>query len=49
VLRLDATAAESLPEPSENPAALAADPSDTAPDGLDDKLRRAWDYLSGNY
>ena len=49
VLSLDAAAAERLPEPSENPATLAADPADTAPDGLDDKLRRAWDYLSGNY
>jgi uncharacterized protein YrrD len=49
VLSLDAVAAHDLPEPSENPATLAADPADTAPDGLDDKLRRAWDYLSGNY
>jgi uncharacterized protein YrrD len=49
VLRLDAAAAERLPEPSENPATLAADPSDTTPDGLDDKLKRAWNYLSGNY
>jgi uncharacterized protein YrrD len=49
VLTLDASAAEQLPEPSENPATLAADPDDTAPDDLKDKLRRAWDYLSGNY
>jgi uncharacterized protein YrrD len=49
VLSVDAAAAERLPEPAENPATLAADPGDTAPDGLDDKLRRAWDYLSGNY
>ena len=49
VLSLDAAAAEQLPEPSENPATLAADPSDTTSDGLDDKLRRAWNYLSGNY
>jgi uncharacterized protein YrrD len=49
VLSLDAGAAGRLPEPSENPATLAADPGDTTPDGLDDKLRRAWDYLSGNY
>jgi len=40
---------EALPEPSENPAAMGADPDDVTPDGLDDKLRRAWDYLSGNY
>jgi hypothetical protein len=49
VLRLDAEAARRLPEPSENPAALATDPGDTAPDGLDDKLKRAWQYLSGDY
>ncbi len=49
VLSLDAAAAGDLPEPSENPAALAADPADTASDGLDDKLRRAWDYLTGKY
>jgi uncharacterized protein YrrD len=49
VLALDQAAAERLPEPSENPAAMGADPDDVTPDGLDDKLRRAWDYLSGNY
>jgi len=49
VLALDAGAADRLPEPSENPATLAAEPADTAPDDLNDKLRRAWDYLSGNY
>jgi hypothetical protein len=49
VLTLDREAAERLPEPSENPAVLSADPDDTAPHGLGDKLRRAWDLLSGNY
>jgi hypothetical protein len=49
VLGLDRDAAEQLPEPSENPATMGADPDDVTPDGLDDKLRRAWDYLSGNY
>jgi uncharacterized protein YrrD len=49
VLTLDQAAAERLPEPGENPAAMGASPDDVAPDGLDDKLRRAWDYLSGNY
>jgi hypothetical protein len=49
VLTLDQAAAERLPKPSENPAAMGADPDDVTPDGLDDKLRRAWDYLSGNY
>jgi C-terminal processing protease CtpA/Prc len=49
VLAMTASAAEALPEPSENPATLEATPDDTAPDDLKDKLRRAWDYLSGNY
>jgi C-terminal processing protease CtpA/Prc len=49
VLTLDDGAAAELPEPSANPASLEADPADTAPDDLGDKLKRAWDYLSGNY
>ena len=49
VLAMTAEAAAQLPKPTENPAALEADPDDTAPDDLKDKLRRAWDYLSGNY
>lgn len=49
VLTLPAEAAQRLPEPSENPAVLSADPDDTTPDTLSDKLRRAWEYLSGKY
>jgi len=49
VLALDAAAAERLREPSENPAVLEADPDDTAPDDLGDKLKRAWAWISGNY
>jgi hypothetical protein len=49
VLALDAAAAEALPEPSENPAVVEVDPDDTAPDDLGDKLKRAWDWISGNY
>jgi hypothetical protein len=49
VLALDAAAAERLPEPAENPAVLGADPDDTAPDDLGDKLKRAWHWISGNY
>jgi hypothetical protein len=49
-LTLSAAEAEHLPEPSENPPAMGTDPADIAePDGLGDKLRRAWDYISGNY
>jgi hypothetical protein len=49
VLTLDAEAAERLPEPSANPATMGAGPDDTVPDGLDDKLKRAWDHLTGKY
>jgi hypothetical protein len=48
-LAIDAQTAERLPEPSRNAAALSSGPDDTIPDGLSDKLRRAWDWLSGNY
>jgi uncharacterized protein YrrD len=49
VLTLDAAAAERLPEPGENPATLSAGPDDTAEGELERKLRRAWDWISGNY
>jgi uncharacterized protein YrrD len=49
VLTIDARAVEQLAEPSENPATMAADPDDVTPDDLGDKLRRAWNLISGNY
>lgn len=50
VLALDAAQCERLPSPSENPPAMGADPSDVAePGGASDKLRRAWDWISGRY
>jgi uncharacterized protein YrrD len=49
VLVIEADAVGWLPEPSENPAAMAAGPEETVPDDLGDKLRRAWDRISGNY
>jgi hypothetical protein len=49
VLSIGAAACERLPEPSESPAVLAADPDDTTPDDLGDKLKRAWNVISGNY
>jgi hypothetical protein len=49
LLAMSADAADRLPEPAENPAVLDSGPEDTVPDDLKDKLRRAWDYLSGNY
>ena len=49
VLRVDAEQAEALPQPSENPAVMREDPADPRHSGLEDKLRRAWDKLSGRY
>ncbi len=47
VLSVSAAEAESLPEPSANPGTLEAGPDDMAPEDLGDKLRRAWDLISG--
>jgi hypothetical protein len=49
VLKLDRTACEQLPVPSANPAAMRDDPAETKGDARVDKLRRAWDFISGNY
>jgi hypothetical protein len=49
VLTLTAAEAEALPEPSENPAVMEDDPSEPDSSPVADKLRRAWDLLSGNY
>ncbi|HEU4657125.1 MAG TPA: PRC-barrel domain-containing protein [Capillimicrobium sp.] len=38
-----------LHEPSENPAALRAEPEDAEASRLEARLRRAWDWISGNY
>jgi len=48
-LKLTAEQAASLPEPSENPAVMGADPDDSAESELTRKLRSAWDRISGNY
>ncbi|MGH2925242.1 MAG: PRC-barrel domain-containing protein [Solirubrobacterales bacterium] len=47
VLKLDAAAAEALPKPSANPGEIDVGPDDVVPDELHDKLRRAWDRISG--
>jgi hypothetical protein len=49
VLNIDRAAAEQLHEPSANPAVLRGDPADRGDGALAGKLRRAWDYISGNY
>lgn len=48
ILKIDAAAARSLPEPSPNPGALEAHADDFSKTDHR-KLRRAWDLLSGNY
>jgi hypothetical protein len=47
LLKLDAAAAESLPEPSASPGSLSADPAEGGESPVEEKLRRAWDLLSG--
>jgi hypothetical protein len=49
VLGISAEEAESLPEPSANPAVMKADPDDVAESDLQRKLRSAWDRITGNY
>ncbi len=47
VLTIAASAADALPEPSANPAVMSAGPDAVEPDDLGDKLRRAWDRITG--
>jgi hypothetical protein len=49
VLTLTTAESEALPEPTENPAVMEDDPSEPEGSRLGNKLRRAWDLLSGNY
>ncbi len=52
-VKLDANACRSLPKPSANPAEMEVGPGDMGKQGMGeemhDKLRRAWDRISGNY
>jgi uncharacterized protein YrrD len=45
VLKLDRAECERLPKPEANPAVMRDDPADPR----HDRLRRAWDLISGNY
>jgi hypothetical protein len=47
VLKIDAVAAGNLPEPGANPGSIEVGPGDMAAGGRRDKLRRAWDLISG--
>jgi uncharacterized protein YrrD len=49
VLKLDRPACEQLPKPSANPAVMHDDPAAPMSDSLGEKLRRAWNRISGNY
>ncbi len=46
LLKIDRAAAEKLPEPSANPGEIDIGPDDMTKGGHD-KLRRAWDLISG--
>lgn len=47
VLAIDAAAARELPEPGANPGSLDVNPADLVKGERHDKLRRAWDLISG--
>ena len=47
VLKLTRADANSLPQPSENPATLDVDPAEGVEGPLESKLRRAWELISG--
>jgi hypothetical protein len=47
VLSIDAAAAQGLPEPGPSPGEIEVGPDDIVPDETRDKLRRAWDRISG--
>jgi hypothetical protein len=47
VLKIDAAEAEQLPEPSANPGEMEIGADDMVPDGKHERLRRAWDLISG--
>lgn len=47
VLTVDAATAERLPKPTANPGEMEVGPGDLVAAGSHEKLRRAWDLLSG--
>lgn len=48
VLKLNRERAAELPEPSPNPPVVIADPTEPGHRSLSEKLKRAWDDISGN-
>ena len=49
ILKLSAAEADDLPEPSDNPAVMQHGGEEDAEGPLAQKLRRAWDLISGRY
>ena len=49
VLKLDRAACEQLPKPTANPAVMRDDPAESNSEFRHQKLKRAWDRISGNY
>lgn len=49
LLRLDGAGCEQLPKPSANPAVMHDDPAEPSSGLRHQRLRRAWDLISGNY
>lgn len=49
VLKLRRAECEQLPRPTANPGVLRDDPAESGADIRRDKLRRAWDLISGRY
>jgi len=49
LLKLDRARCEQLPKPSPNPAVMHDDPAESSSEFRHQKLRRAWDLISGNY
>lgn len=49
VLKLSRAESEQLPKPSANPAVVRDNPAESASELRHQKLRRAWDLISGNY
>jgi uncharacterized protein YrrD len=47
LLKLDWAAAERLPEPSANPAAMGENPAEEPDTEIESKLKRAWELISG--
>jgi uncharacterized protein YrrD len=48
-LNVSTAESEQFPTPGENPAVIRGNPAEDRESGVARKLRRAWDWVSGNY